>query len=90
MKNSFSSLSFSLAAGLAGAACFALANAQFTATLPSDTLFAIAASLALLGGAAADYSRKLEPLSPRRQLLRPSLPTGNATSSGTRLERLAA
>ncbi len=90
MKNSLKSISLTLAAGLAGAACFTLANAQFTATLPSDTLFAIAASLALIGGAAADYSRRLEPLTPRRQLLRPALPTGTAASSANRLERLAA
>ena len=90
MKNSFASLSPIIAAGLAGAASFALANAPFTATLPGETLFAIAASAALLAGAVADYSRRLEPLAPRRPLLRPALPTGTAASSGHRQERIAA
>jgi hypothetical protein len=90
MKNSLKSLSLILAAGVAGAALFFLAQAQFTAALPAASLLALAAALAVTGMAAADYSRRLEPLTPRARVLRPALPTGTAPQSNAGRDSIAA
>jgi NADH:ubiquinone oxidoreductase subunit 6 (subunit J) len=90
MKNPLKSLYLILAAGVAGAALFFLAQAQFTAALPAATLLGIAAALTVTGMAAADYSRRLQPLTPRARVLRPALPTGTAPESTAGDDRLAA
>ena len=85
MKNSSQSISLILAAGAAGVAIFALANAQFTAGLPAVTLLAIAVSIALLSLAVYDYSRRVLPLRLPVRLLRPTVPavrTGRSSAYG--------
>lgn len=65
----------SLAAGLAGVALAELGNAQILLALPGVKLFAIGISVALLGFAAYDYSRRQLPLRPRTgNVVRPALP----------------
>jgi hypothetical protein len=81
MKNSAKITSLILAAGAAGVALFKIANASFTAVLPGDALFAIAASVAIVSFAAYDYSRRGPSLRMPSRALHPSLPAGNAAHS---------
>jgi len=70
-------LSVTLAVGIAGVAAFALANSAFVAALPGDVILGTGASLAILGFAAYDYSRRFLPLPVRA--LRPKLPAALAS-----------
>lgn len=97
MKTSAKYISLVLAAGIAGVALFALANASFTAAFRGDVAVAIAASAAVVGFAAYDYSRRTQPLSIPARVLRPSLPVGHKVQKTTaygikasRSDRLAA
>lgn len=81
MKNSFKSTSQILAAGAAGGAFFQLANSSFIAALPGDVLAAVAFSAAIIGLAAADYARRIQPLAPPARLLRPALTQTRTRSS---------
>ena len=76
MKTSAKYLCLVLAAGTAGVALFVLANASFTAAFPGDVAVAIAASAALVGFTAYDYSRRAQPLNIPNRVLRPLLPVG--------------
>ena len=78
MKTSLKSISLIFAAGAAGVAVFALANAQFTAGLPAVKLLSLAISVALLSLAMYDYSRRVQPLRVPARLLRPTLPAAQA------------
>jgi hypothetical protein len=91
MKKSLKSLPLILTAGVAGVALFILAQSQFIAALPGDKLIAIAASVAIVAFATADYTRRVQPLTPPRgQVLRPRLPVGNTPQANTRKDRIAA
>ena len=79
MKNSTKFIFLILAAGAAGVAFFTLANAQFTATLPGGVMLAIGVSAAVVGIAAADYSRRVQSLGRCGRVLRPELPTGSSS-----------
>lgn len=81
MKNSLQSISLILAAGAAGVALFSLANAPFTAALSGDVILGVGASLALLGFAAYDYSRRVRSVSLPVRLLRPNLPATTRSSA---------
>jgi hypothetical protein len=71
-----------LAAGLAGVALVKFGNSSLLASLPGDKLFAIGASLALVGFAAYDYSRRIKTLAVKSNpSLRPPLPSTNAPAS---------
>jgi len=64
-----------VAAGLAGVALAKLGNASILATVPGDKLFAIGASLALIGFGVYDYSRRTKVLSVKASpSLRPPMP----------------
>jgi hypothetical protein len=67
-------LSLLLATVTAGVAAFSLANSSFVAALPGDVILGTAASLALLGFAVYDYSRRYVPLRLPGLALRPKLP----------------
>jgi hypothetical protein len=69
-------LSITFAAGLAGVALAELGNVSLLAALPGDKLFALGASVALIGFAVYDYSRRHLPLRPKTAAMaRPSLPS---------------
>ena len=74
MKNSRPSIFLLLAAGAAGVALFALANSRIAAGLPVDIFVAAFASIALVGFAIKDYSRRVQPLARPARLLRPTGP----------------
>jgi hypothetical protein len=78
MKNNHPILSVILAAGAAGVAAFSVANSAFVASLPGDVLLGAGASLAILGFAAYDYSRRYLPLPVAVRALRPKLPAAAA------------
>jgi hypothetical protein len=86
MKNYIQLLSFVLATGAAGVAGFFLANSAFVASLPGDVILGAGASLALLGFATYDYSRRYLPLTVRTRVLRPGLPaaTPDRAAAGDR------
>jgi hypothetical protein len=86
-------LSVTLAAGIAGVAAFALASSSFVAALPGDVILGTGASLAILGFAAYDYSRRYLPLPLPGRVLRPKLPAAVASrpaSCASRKDCLAA
>jgi len=94
MKSSAKYIALISTSALAGAALFTLSNASFTAALRGDTIAAVAASLALVGFAARDYSRQVKPLSVPAHVLRPTQSAkpssrfftySNATSRSDRL-----
>jgi hypothetical protein len=97
MKTSAKYVSLVLAAGAAGATLFTLAGASFTAAFHGDVIVAVVASVAVVGFAAYDYSRRTLPLKAPVRILRPA-PFVNGTSQKTkaygikpvREERLAA
>ncbi len=74
MNKSNPLIPLTLAAGAAGVALFSFANAPFTAALRGDVIIGIGASVALLGFAAYDYSRRMRLLSRPARMLRPALP----------------
>ncbi len=74
------SLTFAAAAGVA---LFSLANAPFTAALRGDVILGLGTSLALVGFAAYDYSRRPRSLSSPGRLLRPK---ARIASDACRLE----
>jgi hypothetical protein len=74
MNKSNKLLSLVFVTAAAGAVLFSFANAPFTAALRGDVILGIGASVALLGLAAFDYSRRARSLNARAQLLRPTLP----------------
>jgi hypothetical protein len=92
MKKSTNSLTLIFASSLAGVALFSLAQAEFTAAFSGDVFFAIVASIAVVGFAIWDYSRRIRPLSQPGQVLRPGLRTGATpgTVAGNRKDRIAA
>ena len=71
MKKFLPSISLILAAGVA---LFALANSRFATGLPVDIFVTALASLALVGFAIHDYSRRLQPLVLPVRLLCPTRP----------------
>ena len=75
MKSSVKYIALVSTSALAGAALFTLSNASFTAALRGDVIAAIAASVAIVGFAARDYSRRMKPLSTTATVARPALPT---------------
>lgn len=77
-----------LALGAVALAGFSLANTEFAARLPLDTIFAAAVSLGLIQFAFADYSHRLNPLSVRSPVLRPG--TGRTVCVSAGAERAAA
>jgi hypothetical protein len=86
MKNSTKYISLVFAAGAAGLAFFAFANASFTAALHGDMGIAIATSASLLGFAIYDYSRRPKSLSlsaqvPPPAMLRPAPASGHVCSA---------
>lgn len=81
MKPTTKTLSLVLAASVAGGAIFALGNAQATAGINGEVLFAIVVSISVLLFAAYDYSRRIESLRARAPLFRPCLPSGTAARS---------
>ena len=81
MKPTTKTLSLVLAASVAGGAIFALGNAQATAGINGEVLFAIVVSISVLLFAAYDYSRRIESLRARAPLFRPCLPSGTARRS---------
>ena len=90
MNNSVKTPALILAAGTAGVTLFALASASFTAGVRGDMLVAAAVSIALIGCAVIDYSRRTRSLSPSAKVLRPLLPAGTAPLSaefGTKSDR---
>ena len=94
MNKSTQLISLTLAAGVAGVALFAFANSPFTAALRGDVIVGVGASVALLGFAAYDYSRRIRSLSRPARLLRPALPVDARARScnleGNRKDCLAA
>ena len=97
MKTSFKYVSLVLAAGAAGVALFALANASFTSFFRGDVAVAVATSAAVIGFAIHDYSRRTESLRLPAKVLRPSLPLGGNSPKTTaygvkssRTDRIAA
>jgi hypothetical protein len=95
MKNSSQFISQILAAGAAGVALFALANAPFVAALPGDAILAFAISAAAIGLAIYDYSRRVQPVTRPCRVLRPLVPcsTPRSAASGlksVRKDRIAA
>ncbi|MBI2498449.1 MAG: hypothetical protein HYV75_11230 [Opitutae bacterium] len=74
MRNIKPLLSVILATGAAGVAVFAVANSAFVASLPGDVILGAGASVAILGFAAYDYSRRYLPLDLPGRTLRPKLP----------------
>ena len=77
MKTSAHFTSALITAGAIGTALIALSGARFTAALPGEVILGVGASLAVLGLAFYDYSRRLQPLSLPARLLRPTLPATN-------------
>jgi|GEM_PF-5883828 len=75
MNKSNQSISLILAAGSAGAAAFSLANSALLAALPAEVILGAGASLAILGLAIYDYTRRARSLAVPVRLLRPNLPT---------------
>ena len=61
-----------------GTALIALSSARFTAALPGDIIMGAGASLAIVGLAIHDYSRRVQPLSLPSRVLRPALPSTSA------------
>ena len=98
MKTSTKYISLVLAASTAGVALFTLANASFTAFFQTDVADAVAASLAIVGFAAHDYSRRTLSLTVKSaSILRPSPvvmgKTVKTTAYGlksSRIDRIAA
>lgn len=93
MKNNHPLISVILAAGSAGVAAFAFANSAFVASLPGDVILGAGASLAILGFAAYDYSRRYLPLKHPGRAVCPSLPAAAAprlSSCVARKDRVAA
>lgn len=74
MNNNRKLLSVTLAAGAAGVAAFTLANSAFVASLPGDVILGVGASLAIVGFAVYDYSRRYQPLALPDRVMRPKLP----------------
>lgn len=74
MNNTNKLLSVILAAGTTGVAAFALANSAVVAALPADVILGAGATLAILGFAAYDYSRRYLPLALPGRKLHPKLP----------------
>ncbi|MDI1335687.1 MAG: hypothetical protein PSU94_05830 [Lacunisphaera sp.] len=87
MKNFNKLLSIVFAAVTAGVAAFALANSAFVARLPGDVILGAGASLAILGFATYDYSRRYLPLHVPAPLLRPKLTSSGAAPCVTRASR---
>ena len=95
MKNSTKYISLVSAAGVAGLALFALANASFTAALRGDVVMAITTSVSLFAFAVYDYSRRQKSLATCAQfsapsMLRPSLPVGDVCNVKFDKHRIAA
>ena len=96
MKKSSPFNSALIAAGVVGTGLIALARARFTAALPGEVILGVGASLALLGFAIYDYTRRVQPLVLRAPVLRPEMPASNAShakSNGVkpaRKDRIAA
>jgi hypothetical protein len=96
MKTSSHFTSALITAGAVGTALIALSSARFTAALPGEVIMGVTASLALIGLAIYDYSRRVQPLSLPGRVLRPTLPQSvapRATAYGIKhagKERIAA
>jgi hypothetical protein len=75
MKNSAKTLSLVIAAAVSGVALFEIANASFSAVIRGDVVVAVATSLAFLGFAASDYSRRVQSLKAPARISRPALHT---------------
>ena len=98
MKNNTQYVSLVVSAALAGAAFFALSKTSFSAFFQSDLAVAATASVAIVGLAIRDYSRRTPSLAVRANIERPTLQLRDGTSvktsaygiKSTRSERLAA
>ena len=88
MNNNLKILSAVIAASAAGVISFTLANAEFSAGLPLDNVLAAVVSIALVGFAVYDYSRRAQLMASRAPVLRPMLPAAARDHSCNR--RLAA
>lgn len=73
MKTSVKYVSLAATAILAAVALFVIANSSITARFPFGVVFSIAASAALVGIIAYDYSRPTKSLRVSGRLLRPTL-----------------
>ena len=87
MKSSRQLLS-TLAVGTVALVGFKLANTEFAARLPLDTIIAVIVSLGLIQFALTDYLRRRKPLNVRSVVLRPDTvrPVGRSVAT----ERTAA
>jgi hypothetical protein len=74
MNKSNKLISLVLATGAAGVAFFSFANGPFSVALPGDVIIGLGASVAVIGLAVSDYSRRMRSLTPPARLLRPALP----------------
>jgi len=81
MKKSSPFNSALIAAGVVGTALIALSRARFTAALPGEVIMGVGASLALLGFALYDYTRRVQPLALRATVLRPEMPASTTSSA---------
>lgn len=71
-----------LAAGAAGMAFAKLGNAAVLATVPGDTVLAVALFLGILAFAAYDLARCVAPLKVTAPLLRPAQPAAGTPRAG--------
>ncbi|HEY4249008.1 MAG TPA: hypothetical protein VGM64_19440 [Lacunisphaera sp.] len=97
MKTPAQYISLVTAASSAAVAFFAIANSTITTRFPFGIVFSIAASIAVIGIAAYDYSRRAKSLRSPARLLRPAMPVANASTNvparlnkSVRAERIAA
>lgn len=97
MKTSVKYISLVAVASSAAVVFFMFVNSSFTARFPFGLVFSIAASIAVIGIAAYDYSRGGKSLHSSARILRPTAPVANSALNVTarlapsvRSERIAA